>query len=208
MSRILDCSIIYIDLCSNCRVKAKQNNLELFSGEDISICICLAILTTSFTVEGMCHCALVSINFKIFLPFFCTSIFLFRSKFKSPCRIKIDDMAFKTIFFSFFICKLQTFSTGSFDEGKSYSETRISKLEMRHRLVFICQFAVKARPSRGNLRQVFNFLLDGNPIANSEQFLPNQCTIIESYGATVYNTLLALAKGIAFFLAAVSFCLL
>ncbi|KAM7509592.1 hypothetical protein LguiA_020045 [Lonicera macranthoides] len=78
------------------------------NGEDISICICLAILISSFTVEG------------------------------------------------------------SFDEGKSYSETRISKLEMRHRLVFICQFAVNARPSRGNLRQVFNFLLGGNPIANSE----------------------------------------
>uniref|UniRef100_A0A0A9GCP6 Rit1 DUSP-like domain-containing protein n=1 Tax=Arundo donax TaxID=35708 RepID=A0A0A9GCP6_ARUDO len=29
---------------------------------------------------------------------------------------------------------------------------------MRKRLVFICKFAVNARPSRGNLRQVYGFL--------------------------------------------------
>ncbi|OMO58290.1 Initiator tRNA phosphoribosyl transferase [Corchorus olitorius] len=47
---------------------------------------------------------------------------------------------------------------GSFDGGKSFSETGITKSEMRRRLVYICKFAIKARPSRGNLRQVFNFL--------------------------------------------------
>lgn len=34
----------------------------------------------------------------------------------------------------------------------------MTKLEMRQRLVFICKFVVDAQPSRGNLRQVFNFL--------------------------------------------------
>ncbi|CAK9137045.1 unnamed protein product [Ilex paraguariensis] len=69
-------------------------------GEDISVCVCLAILTSFYTNEG------------------------------------------------------------SFDDGKSFSETCITKLEMRRRLVFICKFAVNARPSRGNLKQVFNFLKD------------------------------------------------
>ncbi|PIA64660.1 hypothetical protein AQUCO_00100251v1 [Aquilegia coerulea] len=47
---------------------------------------------------------------------------------------------------------------GSFDDGDSFKQTCINKWEMRKRLVFICKFATKARPSRGNLRQVFNFL--------------------------------------------------
>lgn len=34
----------------------------------------------------------------------------------------------------------------------------ITKWEMRRQLVFICKFAVNARPSRGNLKQVFGFL--------------------------------------------------
>nr|AKM76541.1 initiator tRNA phosphoribosyl transferase family protein [Hypseocharis bilobata] len=71
------------------------------NGEDISICVCLAILTSLF-----------------------------------------DD-------------------GGTFDDGKSFSETHITKWEMRRRLVFICKFAIKARPSRGNLRQVFSFLSGG-----------------------------------------------
>ncbi|OMO82684.1 Initiator tRNA phosphoribosyl transferase [Corchorus capsularis] len=37
---------------------------------------------------------------------------------------------------------------GSFDGGKSFSETGITKSEMRRRLVYICKFAIKARPSR------------------------------------------------------------
>ncbi|KAI3447035.1 hypothetical protein Pfo_003700 [Paulownia fortunei] len=74
------------------------------NGEDISICICLAILT-SFYDEA-----------------------------------------------------------GHFDEGKSFNETRITKLELRRRLVFICRYAVNARPSRGNLKQVFACLSGGcNP---------------------------------------------
>ncbi|XP_077210854.1 initiator tRNA phosphoribosyl transferase family protein isoform X2 [Tasmannia lanceolata] len=48
--------------------------------------------------------------------------------------------------------------TGSFDDGKSFKSACITKWEMRRRLVFICKFAINARPSRGNLRQVFSFL--------------------------------------------------
>ncbi|KAJ6673584.1 TRNA A64-2'-O-RIBOSYLPHOSPHATE TRANSFERASE [Salix viminalis] len=72
------------------------------SGEDISVCICLAILTSLF-----------------------------------------DDK-------------------GTFDDGRSFSETCITKLEMRRRLVFVCRFALTARPSRGNLKQVFGFLTGGS----------------------------------------------
>ncbi|XVF34915.1 hypothetical protein REPUB_Repub18cG0099500 [Reevesia pubescens] len=50
---------------------------------------------------------------------------------------------------------------GSFDGGKSFGETCITKHEMRRRLVYICKFAIKARPSRGNLKQVFSFLNSG-----------------------------------------------
>ncbi|CAK7337504.1 unnamed protein product [Dovyalis caffra] len=71
------------------------------SGEDVSVCVCLAILTSLF-----------------------------------------DDK-------------------GTFDDGRSFSETCITKLEMRRRLVFICKFAITARPSRGNLKQVFGFLTGG-----------------------------------------------
>ncbi|XP_065851324.1 tRNA A64-2'-O-ribosylphosphate transferase isoform X2 [Euphorbia lathyris] len=68
------------------------------NGEDISVCVCLAILTSLFNDEG------------------------------------------------------------TFDDGKPFSNTDITKWEMRRRLVFICKFAVNARPSRGNLKQVFAFL--------------------------------------------------
>ncbi|KNA20902.1 hypothetical protein SOVF_048150 [Spinacia oleracea] len=50
---------------------------------------------------------------------------------------------------------------GSFDDGKSFKDTEITKQEMRRRLVFICKFSTNARPSRGNLRQVFGFLTSG-----------------------------------------------
>ncbi|XP_022731331.1 uncharacterized protein C3F10.06c isoform X3 [Durio zibethinus] len=81
-----------------------STNLALGSsqvGEDISVCVCLAILISLFDDEG------------------------------------------------------------SFDGGKSFSETCITKCEMRRRLVYICKFAIKARPSRGNLKQVFSFLNSG-----------------------------------------------
>ncbi|KAL2479881.1 initiator tRNA phosphoribosyl transferase family protein [Abeliophyllum distichum] len=71
------------------------------NGEDISICVCLTVLTSLYT------------------------------------------------------------DTGHFDDGNSFSETCITKLELRRRLVFICKFAVNARPSRGNLKQVFNCLSRG-----------------------------------------------
>lgn len=47
---------------------------------------------------------------------------------------------------------------GNFDDGKSFNDSLISKSKLRSRLVFICKFAVNARPSRGNLKQVFNYL--------------------------------------------------
>ncbi|CAN0901476.1 Uncharacterized protein C3F10.06c [Linum grandiflorum] len=71
------------------------------NGEDISVCVCLAILTSQFNEEG------------------------------------------------------------AFDGGKSFESKRITKWEMRRRLVFLCKYAVAARPSRGNLRQVFGFLSQG-----------------------------------------------
>ncbi|XP_015571801.1 uncharacterized protein LOC8265141 isoform X2 [Ricinus communis] len=68
------------------------------NGEDISVCVCLAILTSLFG------------------------------------------------------------DSGAYDDGNCFSSTNITKWEMRRRLVFICKFAVNARPSRGNLKQVFAFL--------------------------------------------------
>ncbi|MED6171330.1 hypothetical protein PIB30_039863 [Stylosanthes scabra] len=53
---------------------------------------------------------------------------------------------------------------GSYDDGKSFSVTRVTKWDMRRRLVYVCKFATNARPSRGNLRQVFNFLIGGNGV--------------------------------------------
>ncbi|KAH9801013.1 trna a64-2'-o-ribosylphosphate transferase [Citrus sinensis] len=82
--------------------KGKTLLICCHSGEDISVCVCLAILTSLFDDEGI------------------------------------------------------------FDDGKSFNQTRITKLEMRRRLVFICKFASNARPSRGNLKQVFSFLGGGS----------------------------------------------
>lgn len=82
--------------------KGKTLLICCHSGEDISVCVCLAILTSLFDDEGI------------------------------------------------------------FDNGKSFNQTRITKLEMRRRLVFICKFASNARPSRGNLKQVFSFLSGGS----------------------------------------------
>ncbi|KAK7319947.1 hypothetical protein RJT34_04676 [Clitoria ternatea] len=50
---------------------------------------------------------------------------------------------------------------GTFDDGKSFNVKQVSKWDMRRRLVYVCNFATNARPSRGNLRQVFNFLIGG-----------------------------------------------
>lgn len=50
---------------------------------------------------------------------------------------------------------------GTFDDGKSFNATQVTKWDMRRRLVYLCKFATDARPSRGNLRQVFNFLIGG-----------------------------------------------
>ncbi|XP_014755581.1 LOW QUALITY PROTEIN: tRNA A64-2'-O-ribosylphosphate transferase-like [Brachypodium distachyon] len=48
--------------------------------------------------------------------------------------------------------------SGCFDDGDYFVKRDITKLEMRKRLVFICKYAINARPSRGNLRQVYGFL--------------------------------------------------
>ncbi|KAL6984735.1 hypothetical protein U1Q18_018117 [Sarracenia purpurea var. burkii] len=63
---------------------------------------------------------------------------------------------------------------GSFDDGEFFSRTCITKLEMRRRLIFICKFAINARPSRGNLRQVFNFINGGSVESKTcqESFMP------------------------------------
>ncbi|BAF19766.1 tRNA A64-2'-O-ribosylphosphate transferase isoform X1 [Oryza sativa Japonica Group] len=47
---------------------------------------------------------------------------------------------------------------GFFDHGNSFLKGDVTKLEMRKRLVFVCKYAVNARPSRGNLKQVYGFL--------------------------------------------------
>lgn len=91
-----------VNFAKNNLRKGKKLLVCCNSGEDISICVCLAILMSLF-----------------------------------------DDK-------------------GNFDEGRFFNETRISKLELRRRLVFICQFAVNARPSRGNVKQVFSYLCGGN----------------------------------------------
>eukprot|EP01018_Ginkgo_biloba_P001983 Gb_29716 [translate_table: standard] len=71
------------------------------NGEDVSVCVCLAILMSLFDDEGV------------------------------------------------------------FDNGRS-KNVMVSKWDVRRRLVYICSFASKARPSRGNLKQVFNFLIKEN----------------------------------------------
>ncbi|XP_062090899.1 uncharacterized protein C3F10.06c [Humulus lupulus] len=78
--------------------KGKKLLICCHNGEDISVCVCLAILISLFDNEG------------------------------------------------------------TFDGGKFFSQNCITKLEMRKILVLICKFAVNARPSRGNLRQVFSVL--------------------------------------------------
>ncbi|QCD85237.1 uncharacterized protein C3F10.06c isoform X2 [Vigna unguiculata] len=50
---------------------------------------------------------------------------------------------------------------GTFDDGKSFDAAQVTKWDMRRRLVYLCKFATDARPSRGNVRQVFNFLIGG-----------------------------------------------
>ncbi|XP_017440754.1 uncharacterized protein C3F10.06c isoform X2 [Vigna angularis] len=52
-------------------------------------------------------------------------------------------------------------NNGKFDDGKSFEAAQVTKWDMRRRLVYLCKFATDARPSRGNLRQVFNFLIGG-----------------------------------------------
>ncbi|XP_010688327.2 tRNA A64-2'-O-ribosylphosphate transferase isoform X1 [Beta vulgaris subsp. vulgaris] len=85
-------------------VQGKSLLVCCHDGEDISVCVCLAILILLFSEEG------------------------------------------------------------SFDDGKSFYEAQITKWEMRKRLVFICKFSTNARPSRGNLRQVFGFLNNGTSL--------------------------------------------
>ncbi|KAF8652026.1 hypothetical protein HU200_062968 [Digitaria exilis] len=56
------------------------------------------------------------------------------------------------------ILKLLFDDSGCLDYGNSFIKRDITKLEMKKSLVFICKFAVNARPSRGNLKQVYAFI--------------------------------------------------
>eukprot|EP00252_Welwitschia_mirabilis_P021531 TRINITY_DN5544_c0_g1_i3.p1 TRINITY_DN5544_c0_g1~~TRINITY_DN5544_c0_g1_i3.p1 ORF type:complete len:540 (-),score=100.29 TRINITY_DN5544_c0_g1_i3:298-1917(-) len=47
---------------------------------------------------------------------------------------------------------------GVFDNGKTFKNASMSKFDVRRQLAYICGCAPQARPSRGNLRQVYNFL--------------------------------------------------
>lgn len=63
---------------------------------------------------------------------------------------------------SLIIPVVSAYFIGTFDDGKSFNTTtHVTKWDMKRRLVYVCKFAPNARPSRGNLRQVFNFLIGG-----------------------------------------------
>eukprot|EP00249_Psilotum_nudum_P008194 c21109_g1_i2 orf=148-1971(-) len=47
---------------------------------------------------------------------------------------------------------------GQFDGGDNFAKCGISKWNVRQCLVFVCKYVTNARPSRGGLRQVYNFL--------------------------------------------------
>ena len=73
-----------------------------------------------------------------------------------------------------YILNFLTIPLGTFDGGKFFSQTCITKWEMRRRLVLICKFAVNARPSRGNLKQVFSFLSGGRFNLDGKQQHPSK----------------------------------
>ncbi|KAI5059237.1 hypothetical protein GOP47_0025556 [Adiantum capillus-veneris] len=57
---------------------------------------------------------------------------------------------------------------GAFDGGSHFDKICVTKWDVRQRLVYVCNFAANARPSRGNLRQVYQYLLSlKNPNRNS-----------------------------------------
>lgn len=97
-------------------------------GEDISICVCLAILISLFNEEGMHYTLFFSLKLEFYWLRSC------------------HDVGNGIIL------------VGDFDGGKSFEEKSITKMEIRRKLIFICKYAVNARPSRGNLKQVFGFL--------------------------------------------------
>lgn len=47
---------------------------------------------------------------------------------------------------------------GAFDDGCNFAKVGVSKWDVRQHLVYLCNFVPNARPSRGGLRQVYNFL--------------------------------------------------
>lgn len=128
--------------------------LYRFPGEDISICVCLAILISLFSDQGMLlHMPLTSVCFgysairKRFLP----SSFYFYWRCSTFNQRKL----------TLWVKDNYLYWLGIYDDGKSYQERSVTKWDMRRRLVFICQYATNARPSRGNLKQVFAFLNGG-----------------------------------------------
>nr|GEV07016.1 initiator tRNA phosphoribosyl transferase [Tanacetum cinerariifolium] len=70
-----------------------------------------------------------------------------------------------------------------YDDGKFFKETQITKLDMRQRLIFICKYAVNARPSRDTLvvGKVLELIIEDGPcrglylnVDKTEVFLPKE----------------------------------
>uniref|UniRef100_A0A7N0UUA5 Initiator tRNA phosphoribosyl transferase family protein n=1 Tax=Kalanchoe fedtschenkoi TaxID=63787 RepID=A0A7N0UUA5_KALFE len=57
---------------------------------------------------------------------------------------------------------------GFFDDGDFFLNFNLTKLELRKRLVVVCKYVLNARPSRGNLRQVFMHLTSGKAAQQSQ----------------------------------------
>lgn len=127
----------------------------LFPGEDISVCVCLAILTSLFDDGG----SLPESDKKVLVFYIVTSLFI-RMQSHAYRLKRLVRFAFSVSELLFLNLQV-TILSGNFDDGKSFSQTGITKMEMRRRLVFLCKFATNARPSRGNLKQVFSFLSSG-----------------------------------------------
>lgn len=148
-----------------CSVKIRSKRMSLcfflFAGDDVSICVCLAILISLFTEEGIwlplsgwSSCSILSDKRHGTLLWTSTA----RSSASPSTHLKC--YCHYDILFSLFIL------LGTYDEGRSFNERSITKWEMRQRLVFICKYATVARPSRGNLKQVFAFLSGGRSSSN------------------------------------------
>ncbi|THU52410.1 hypothetical protein C4D60_Mb10t03700 [Musa balbisiana] len=128
------------------------------NGEDISVCVCLAILMSLFDEKD--------INYGFILLKYvdyedvklCGCLLQVYVTIEVHVLYQISRVAFRILASNLSHFSSITSSTGSFDCGNSFMHTMITKWDVRRRLVFICKFATSARPSRGNLKQVFGFL--------------------------------------------------